>query len=229
MTHLTPEDLTETYYKHSHPEHLDDCPQCQASFEQLKQVLDAMNDYPVPERGPNYGTELWARLLPRLPSAKRRSPWFRWWTLTPVLATLVAVAFLAGMFTQQRRTTDAYAKARQRVLLIAMSRHLERSQIVLEQIANATPATIDLAQESSLARELLNENRLLRQSARQDGDTRDALLLDELERVLLDIANAPPSLPVADLASLQNRIESEGLLFKVRITSSDARFKGQKL
>jgi hypothetical protein len=228
MNHLTEEQLTETYYDGMHREHLDGCSECQSSFDQLKQILDNAREYPVPHRGPGYGAKVWSRLLPQLPAAKRR-PWFRWWTLTPVLATLLAIAFVAGMLTQQRRQAEAFAKARERVLLIAMSRHLERSQIILSQIANATPETIDLAEESARARDLLDENRLLRQTATHSGDTRDAALLDELERVLLDIANSPPNLSAGDLASLQNRIESEGLLFKVRITTSDARFKGQKL
>lgn len=229
MNHATEEELTEAYYNQAHLEHLDDCPECRSSFERLKQILDGAREYPVPERGPNYGAEVWSRLLPQLPAPKRRRAWLQWWTLAPVLATLVAIAFIAGMLTQQRRQAESYSKARERVLLIALSRHLERSQIVLSQIANSTPATVDLGEESSRARELVEENRLLRQSAMHDGDTADAFLLDELERVLLDIANAPPNLSASDLASLQNRIESEGLLFKVRITSSDARFKGQKL
>ena len=75
----------------------------------------------------------------------------------------------------------------------------------------------------------MNENRLLRQSALHMGDTYHAALLDDLERVLLDIANSPADLPADDLGVLQRRIESQGLLFKVRVTSSDAREKGQKL
>lgn len=227
MNHLTEEQLTDAYYDGMYREHLDACSACQSSLDQLKQILDNAREYPVPYRGARYGVQVWTRLLPQLPPAKRR-PWFRWWTLTPVLATLLAIAFVAGMMTQQRRQAEAFAKARERVLLIAMSRHLERSQIVLAQIANATPETIDLAEESSRARDLLDENRLLRQTAAHSGDSTDAALLDELERVLLDIANSP-NLSAGDLASLQNRIESEGLLFKVRITTSDAHFKGQKL
>ena len=228
MNHLTEEELTEVYYDQAHPPHLDECPECQSSFERLKQILDGVREYPVPERGASYGAEVWSRLLPQLPAPKRRR-WFQWWTLAPVLATLVAFAFVAGMLTEQRRQAEAYSKARERVLLIALSRHLERSQIVLSQVANGTLATIDLDEESSVARDLIEENRLLRQSAAHDGDTADAVLLDELERALLAIANAPSNLSASDLASLQNRIESEGLLFKVRVTSSDARFKGQRL
>ncbi len=69
----------------------------------------------------------------------------------------------------------------------------------------------------------------LRQTAARAGDASQAALLDELERVLLDIANSPSNISSGDLETLQRRIESEGLLFKVRITSTDVREKGQKL
>ena len=75
----------------------------------------------------------------------------------------------------------------------------------------------------------MNENRLLRETASHMGDAADATLLDELGRVLLDIANSPAAPPADDLQAIQQRIEDEGLLFKVRITGADARQKGQKL
>jgi hypothetical protein len=227
MNHLTEEELTEAYYRRVLPLHANRCPECRAHFDRLKEFLDSACAYPVPERGPGYGGEVWSRLLPHLPTAKPGRV-LRWWMLAPALAAMLVIAFVAGMMTQQQRQAAALANARERVLLIALSRHLERSQIVLAQIANATPASIDVAEESARARDLLDENRLLRQTAERSGDTKDAALLDELERVLLDIANSP-AMSAADLASLQGRIESEGLLFKVRITSSDVRFKGQKL
>jgi hypothetical protein len=228
MNHLTEEQLTEAYYGHMRPQHLENCPECRSSFDRLKEILDGMREYPIPERGAGYGAEVWSRLLPQLPPRKSQSR-IRWWMLMPAFVALLAIAFVGGMLTQQRRQATAFAKARERVLLIAMSRHLERSQIVLADIANATPATIDLAEESQRARNLLDENRLLRLSAARSGDTGDAILLDELERVLLDVANSPPNLSTQDLANLQSRIEGQGLLFKVRVTSSDDRFKGQKL
>ena len=47
----------------------------------------------------------------------------------------------------------------------------------------------------------------------------------ELERILLDIANSPSEIAPDDFESLQHRIESEGVLWKVRVTQDT----GQKL
>jgi hypothetical protein len=47
--------------------------------------------------------------------------------------------------------------------------------------------------------------------------------LEELERVLLDIANSPDEVTPAQFESLQKRIESKGILFKVRVVNQDLR------
>jgi hypothetical protein len=230
MTHLDEEQLVQAYYSEDNVtrNHIEQCAECRAAFERLQELLDSISDYPVPERNSAYGAEVWARLTPHLPLARPRSPWLRWWVLGPAFAAVLAVAFWAGMLTEQRQTGFS-AKARERVLLMAIGDHLERSQIILTELVHAQPGSTDLSYERERARDLVYENRLLRESATRAGDLRDAGLLDELERALVAIANSPPAGSSDDLQEIQQRIESEGLLFKVRITGIDAREKGQKL
>jgi hypothetical protein len=233
VKHLSEEEITLAYYDQpdaAQRVHLDECPECRAAFAQLKRLLDDLRAAPVPERGESYGGEVWTRLLPQLPAAKSRGSWLRWWTVAPALATVAVAAFVAGILVQQHRApTGISAKARERVLLIAMGDHLDRSQMVLAELLNATPGTIDLGDERDRARDLIVENRLLRQTATRTGDLSDAALLDELERTLLDIANGPADLSPSGLEMLQHRIESEGLLLKVRIIGTNVRQKGQQL
>jgi hypothetical protein len=233
MTHLNEEQITLAYYEELDPAllpHLDDCAECRAEFDRLKRMLDTLRDIPVPQRAASYGGEVWARLLPQLPAEKPRRSWLRWWTVAPAMATIAAAAFIAGILVQQRRAPAGIsAKARERVLLIAMGDHLDRSQMVLAELVNAGPGTADLGDERDRARDLVAENRLLRQTATRTGDLSDAALLDELERTLLDIANGPANPSAADIEMLQQRIENEGLLFKVRIVSTNVRQKGQQL
>jgi hypothetical protein len=59
----------------------------------------------------------------------------------------------------------------------------------------------------------------------RDGDTAMASTLDELERVLLDIANSPDEVTPAQFESLQKRIEARGILFKVRVVHQDVKEK----
>lgn len=229
MTHLNEEQLTMAYYGDAENEaraHLDECPECRAALARLERLLNDVRDYPVPERGESWESEVWARLAPKLP-VRRRREWFRWWMLAPAMAGLLVVAFIAGMHMQQQRDRGLSAQARQRVLLVAMGDHLDRSEMVVAELVNASPGAQDLAGERARARDLLGENRLLRQTAARNGDMRHAALLDELERALLDIAHADPS--PDELGALQHRLESEGLLFKMRVIRTNIREKGQTL
>jgi hypothetical protein len=119
-------------------------------------------------------------------------------------------------------------KARERVLLMAISDHFDRTQILLTELVHENPESSGLTTQRDKARELLTENRLLRQSAVHMGDVSDADLLDAVERVLLDFANSSPASPNS-LMAIQQRIDDDALLFKVRISGADAREKGQKL
>ena len=71
------------------------------------------------------------------------------------------------------------------------------------------------------AEDLLQENRLYRQTAMQDGDAGLASVLDELERVLLDVAHSPEQVTPAQLEAIQKKIEARGILFKVRVVNKE--------
>jgi hypothetical protein len=49
------------------------------------------------------------------------------------------------------------------------------------------------------------------------GDPAVADVLDELERVLIEIAGTAPSASTKDLDVVRERIDARGLLFKVRV------------
>jgi anti-sigma factor RsiW len=124
----------------------------------------------------------------------------------------------------QRAETSASAKVRERVLLVAVGDHLERSQMVLVELANAqTSGELDISAERQSADDLLASNRLYRQTAVQIGQTNVAGLLDDLERVLVEVARGPSQVSIQQLANLQQRIEAQGLLFKVKIIGSEMR------
>ena len=119
------------------------------------------------------------------------------------------------------------SRVRERVLLVAVGDHLERSQMVLVELANAhTRDALDISAERQSADELLASNRLYRQTAAQIGETGVADLLDDLERVLAEVANGPSQVSMQDLAAIQQRIEAQGILFKVKIIGSDMRERG---
>ncbi len=246
MSHLSEEQLILHYYGEAEDagpveRHLGQCEGCRAVYAALTRVLNVMEALPVPERGPNYGGEVWQRLTPYLPHRPRfhflTSPW-RWAGMGAAVATLLVAAFLAGHFYPQKprpvTVTVAVAadpQAQERILRAAVGDYLDRSEIVLVELANATPGrSLDISSEQARAANLVTENRLYRQTALHTGDQVVAGLLDDLQRVLLEIAHAPSRLGPAQVEELRQRLRAEGILFRIRVLDSTVRNQdGHKL
>jgi len=93
---------------------------------------------------------------------------------------------------------------------------------------NDETGRINFSAEQQLARDLLDDNRLYRVSAQKAGDPRVARLLDDLGRVLAEIANGPSEVSAGDLQQVRHTIQSEGLLFKVRVIESEVNSKARR-
>jgi len=233
MNHLNEEQLVLHYYGEDAADpyierHLTDCPDCRSDYSALQLVLNSLDSVPVPERSPNYGAQVWARVHPRLARPGRwTSLWQpRVWILVPATALLIVLAFLAGRFTQPASNgTTSAANVRERVLLVAVGDHLDRSQMVLAELSNAPDGKgkIDISGEQQIAQDLLGDNRLYRQTAHSTGDTAVASVLDDLERVLVEVANSPSQVTPRQFGQLRQEIRDRGLVFKVRIVGSQVR------
>ena len=238
MKHLTEEELI-AYREGMAAErggiadHLAACQECRTQLQQIEGVLAALDTLPVPDPGDDYGRRVWQQIAPRLPEKPMRlwQSWFeprRLMALGTVAALLVA-AFLAGRFWRHDRTPDVIAskeQIRERVLVVAVGEHLGRSEMMLVELSNATPLDpgqkqVNISAEQRRAEDLLEENRLYRQTALQEGDAGLASVLDELERVLLDVAHSPDEVTPAQLEKIRQKIEAQGILFKVRVVSRE--------
>ena len=107
---------------------------------------------------------------------------------------------------------------RERILLVAVGDHLDRSQLALvEFVNNPGGSSMDISSEQARARDLVTENRLYRQTALTTGEPGVASVLDDLERVLMEIANSPSPMTSAEFNRVRKRIEQQGIIFKVRV------------
>jgi anti-sigma factor RsiW len=246
MTHLGEDDLVLHFYgegddRRTVEAHLESCAECRERFAALSRDMAAA-DLPVPERGPDYGAAVWARLQPHLGAVV--APRRRWWQIPmPILwprlafaggiAVLVVAAFVAGRYWNRPApaapvTAEASpAVVRERILLVAVGEHLERSRVVLAEVSNRdTTNGADLSAEQMTAQDLVASGRLYRQAAVR-SDPAIAAVLEELERTLVEIANGPSRLSAGELDGLRTRIESQGLLFKVTVLGSQVRQRQQ--
>jgi len=238
MKHVSEQQLVLYYYGEAkQPQeikaHLAACTVCKAEYSNIERTLAQVEPIVAPEPDATYEQKLWYRLQPEI---AKRTPSPRW-TLFPKLgwigavAALVIAAFLAGRYLPRTTITPANNPVlvqgtpnAERIILVTVGEHLERSQMLLVEIMNAEgQGAKDLTTEQQQARDLLDANRLYRESAQRTGDPAITRTLDELERVLVEVANGPSEVSDQELNSLRKQIESQGLLFKIRVIGSKVR------
>jgi hypothetical protein len=215
--------------------HLALCDACREQFEAIAATMALAAAPDGPARGDLYGLEVWQRIRPQLPPrdfwSRIRHP--RWSTVAAgaAVAACAAAAFVAGRSWPAPSVSPAPSApivategdAQARALASALVEHLDRSERVLVDLANADGPGADVSREQAWAADLVDANRLYRDAAAQTGDAATALVLDDLERTLLDIVHAPSPLTAAALDDVRTRLDAAALLFKVRILSSELR------
>jgi hypothetical protein len=241
MQHLNEEQLVSHYYHDDDApaaaeSHLASCAECRAQLETIRRVLALVRESPVPDRGDAYGEEVWTRLRWKMGSRRRRT--IRWSSLAAAAAVL-AIAFFAGQWWHAHNAAKAPIQSasmtnannpqltgstrvqQDRVLYVVVSDHLESSERMLTELANADPRRgFDVTSQQSRAADLVASNRIYRQTAASRGDRRITALLSDLEPILVELSHAGKTLSADELTSIQKRIDSKNLLFKVRVMSA---------
>jgi hypothetical protein len=233
MRHLEEAELVEHYYEESanmgeSERHLKACPVCAKRYAELCRDLDGVAAPTPPERREDYVEQVWQSIRASLPVyEKPKSGWIGYyrplgWATACVL--LVAVAFVAGRRWERKQASSVAVavdpQARQRVLIVVLGDHLDRSERLLVELNHANGNDLPALPLRSQARELLASNRLVRQSAMQAGDLYVEASLDRLERLLMELANEPDKLTEADLNRLRQEMNTDGLLFDIRVLRS---------
>jgi len=245
MTHVTEEQLVSYALDDASADarreidtHVATCVECREALTELRRVLMAASELDVPERPADYGETVWARLAPRLPDHTRHVVSWRPWLAAAAVLLLTVGAFLIGRWSRQAQVPVQVAAAqqspassiRERVVLAALSEHLDRTERGLVELVNADDrGSIDISAEQAWARDLLDANRLYRQSARGTASPALVSLLGELEPILLDIVHSPSRLSAGEFQSLRSRIDDRSLVFKVRVTGADVRARQRAL
>jgi len=194
--------------------HLAECARCREEMDALARLLDGVGGLDAPERDADYGSRVYEAIAPRL--GRRRSS--RAWMFGAAAAVILAATFLAGRLSTEWDGTWIRGDVPERILLVALADHFDRSEVLLLEVVNMNEK--DGARERETARELVRESRLYRQTALAIGDVATTEALDELERLLLDVAHG-----AGTDEGLQPRIEERDVLFKIRILQSNVRHR----
>jgi hypothetical protein len=194
MSHYTEDDLVLYHYgegksgrektRREIEAHLDVCKECSATYRSIADTLGLVTELTasdVPERGDQYGLEVWQRIRHKLP--EREPVWWMLWIRTNRMvgalatAALVLVAFAVG-YMWPRSASD-----------VASSSAARADRTSANGLGVSGPKGLDTSARSGAAA----ENEVAR-----DRDIRRRILLvsiadhlDSSERVLTDIMNAP--------------------------------------
>lgn len=237
MKHLSEEELVERYYDRdagADGAHLEECAECAVAFAALETDLAAMHGGAVPERGENYGEQMWARVEPALPlrSVPQTKKWnlglWRGLAFAAGCAALVSVSFYGGRIYEdwQHRSTQAQNRppappAAPRVVVVVLGEHLDRSERLLVELKHADPDSPELVKPlTDEARGLLAANRVFRDEAQRNGDPALTKVLTHLDQVLSEVANRRGRLDAATLDRIRTEMNADGLLFEVRVLRS---------
>lgn len=242
MEHLDRDTLVLLHYGEDVPpgarEHLLRCEACRSERELLRRVLDAVDQAAeTPELAPAWEEHLWNRLRWKLERRQNRS-----WMFAAAAAAAVVIAVLVGYRlaprsapapVQQAATTKpapaSTAEGRERVLLVVVGDHFDRSERMLTEIKNATAEAppVVIADREAME-DLVRKNRLYLDAAYASGQTSLANTLEELQPLLLELARAPEKPSARDLQLMQKRIEKRGALFELRVAGEQIRQRQRK-
>jgi hypothetical protein len=250
--HLNEEALVDYYYGESTDaaliaQHLGDCHDCARNYSAIMRDLAEINTPATPMRDADYGQQVWDGIRGSLRAypAPAKKRWFsfassdqpkgfgQWkgFAAAAACALVIAVAFFAGRQWEHHNpqpgniANGGNDQGRQRVVLVVLGDHLDRSERLLVELKHAEPSAEGPIQAE--ARDLLAANRLYRESVKQSGDPTLANALDHLERVLIEVSNEPAGLSQARLDELQKEMNTDGLLFEVRVLRSRVRDDAQ--
>jgi hypothetical protein len=244
MQHLNDEELIAHHYHDADASgHLRICADCRTQYDTLGSVLALVDAVPVPDRDPE---QIWNRLRWRLERRKRRT-----WQWIASVAAVLAIAFVTGAWwygrqqtadsrqqaaalsnnpiTQQPNnpvTTQPHNPETNKVLVYVVTDHLDAAERVLAEVANADPKKgFDAGEQQKRAEDLVDANRIYRQTASRRGDARIASLLSDIEPILVELSHSGAKLSPEQLTSMQKRIDSKNLLFKMRVMSAQGEEK----
>jgi anti-sigma factor RsiW len=248
--HVTDEELLLDYYGESEADprrrrqaHIEACEHCAALDRELRSVLALVDQAPTMDAPPGFGREMWALVEPQISArAKARPSWLRrvpselfgikrveGWALAGGMLALLMGAFSLGRVWDTPRLSgpapavDERALS-ERLLQAEVEDHLERSQRVLVDLVNADDVVTDAgAADRDRAADLVAAGRLYRRSVEATGDVEMRDLLEDIERVLVDVANGAPDGSSKNLTDVRVRISEQDLLFRLRVAASEMR------
>lgn len=230
-------------------EHLARCPRCSREHNILKRELELVplaGRKPSDERSEEFWRSFAANVERRIKEQRRTRPAFGgfldqlsllWLSRRSQFAAAggVALVLLAALLwitqSESIRSPENEATLSDENAVVPahqeMNDYFRKSKILLVGISNmSTPSgqPVDLSSERRIARGLIQKARLLEAQA---SDERATELINQLERILIELANMEEQVDLKDVELLRSGIRQENLLFKVRMAEEQLGRRGE--
>lgn len=223
-------------------EHINGCPQCSGDYKKLAGLMTVMNKRQRPQMSDAFWDNYSLRLEEKLDAAAaadeqkqatKTAGWKRWagnfdfkihWVLYPaaavaILAVGIAIGQYLSLHTEKDIVNTAISSLRQ--LSPAVAEHFENIRPLLLDYANSSPQDSKTAPaetvlvEKSTVKKLLLENQLLKRLMAKNNNITVKELMDELELILLELANDSGNGEETRRA-VQQLIKENDVLFKIK-------------
>lgn len=213
-----------------------------AELDDLRRSLELVSAGAPGEPDPSYWRSFYSRLRPNLD----RTPLWRrilnafipdsGFRLAGAIGTIAIMFIVAGVVIWQFiadhepaddtvRQSSVIIKRTQGYLQHIIGDHLERTRLLLQDLVNIRSdgpgAQLLLADTRERGELLLSDNRTYLLAAEREQDEKIQSLLNELDLVLVEIANMQPDSAEYRLPSLKRVIRSKNLLIKIEIINLD--------
>jgi hypothetical protein len=240
MKQVSEKDLAMLYYgEHQNPGlalQVAQSEELSARFKALSAELEMVDSYQPPERGEEYGADVWQRIAPHLElkQSADSSAFQKWWSgfIQPRFspAGMFGIALIAVLaFTLGRNGTDSVPAGSDtapsfefagidsgRLLQSSVSSHLGQLNVVLTEFAHTQRPAFN---EAQWAMDMLVANRLYRQSAAAKGNQRLSGFLAGIEPLLIELAYEAHRGSNTARERMQKEVRDD-LLFKIRVMNS---------
>lgn len=225
-------------HRQSFDEHIQSCTSCAKEFRDLSGLVEVLRERVRPERTPQEWTSFWnelsasVRVLPSPSSTRRWLPNLAWWTPTTMrlvgaAAALLAVGIIIGRLTwspgnedAMNGTGDTVPEAERVVLRQETLEYLDRSKILLLGIVNGEEELGEdyrLTRPRERSRKLVMEGAALRARLNEADYGRLGALVEDLEVLLLEIANLQAENNFPGLEIIRDGVKRKGILLKINL------------
>lgn len=218
--------------------HLETCAACRARNARLSAAMNRMDRYARPEPDEAFWNAYWNKLEARLPEQKSSFGESVWDGLIRLLkpassagwsprlafgaAAILVIGILIGrtFFSNPQVIVQPARDKKGPDLFMQTSQYVERSKLILLGIVNAESDDLfsgNFSRQQSMSRQLVSQSEPLKTALSENRQYMLEQLVEELEVILLQIANLESDRGIEGVDLIRSGAESSAILMKINL------------